>query len=78
MKKKFYTDFSVKLCINQNWQMKDVHFHDLFEIYYSFTNNIKYLIDGKLYAVNRGDLFIFNMSFTRQLFLLILSMKDMY
>ncbi len=26
MKKKFYTDFSVKLSINQNWQMNDVHF----------------------------------------------------
>lgn len=60
MKEKFYTDFSVKRSISQDWQMEDVHFHDLFEIYYSFTNNIKYLIDGKLYAVNRGDLFIFN------------------
>lgn len=60
MKEKFFTDFSLSHKTTNNYQMKDVHFHDLYEIYYSLTDNINYLINGKLYPINHGDLFIFN------------------
>ena len=54
------SDFTVNHNINVGWVMDDFHFHDPYEIYLSLSNGVIYYIEGCVYHVKKGDLFIFN------------------
>ena len=59
-KENINADFLVTHSISQNWQMEGFHFHDVYEIYYTMTDKIKYFINGKTLELEKGDLLVFN------------------
>lgn len=40
--------------------MQDYHFHDAFEILLALSENTEIFIEGKMYTIKKGDLFIMN------------------
>lgn len=53
-------NFIVKFSTDENWKMSNYHFHDMYEIYYSLTNNINFFVNDVIYHVKKGTVFVFN------------------
>lgn len=54
------TDFTTEYKVDTEWSTADFHSHDVFEVYYSMSDGIKFFIGDKVYPVEKGDIFIFN------------------
>lgn len=54
------SDFTVSHNIDVDWVMDDFHFHDAYEIFLSMSEGVIFYIEGSIYHVKKGDLFIFN------------------
>lgn len=53
-------DFSANHLISTNLHMPNFHFHDLYEVYFSLTSDIKCFINNRFYPVEKGDIFLFS------------------
>lgn len=70
LKENIKTDFSVSHSVTTSWSMKDFHFHDVFEIYYTKTQGVKYFVNDTMYETIGRDLFVFNNSDLHKSFVL--------
>lgn len=59
-KKALDSDFIVFHRIDDAYSMDTLHFHDVFEIYLSKTEGLRFFVDNRIYPVERNDLFVFN------------------
>lgn len=50
----------IKYSTDKNWRMDNYHFHDMFEIYYSLTDDVDFFVNDTIYPVKRGSVFVFN------------------
>lgn len=55
-------DFSINHTISTSWNMKNFHFHDLYEIYFSLSSGVNCFINDRIYTVEKGDIFLFSPS----------------
>lgn len=53
-------NFMIKYRTDENWEMERCHFHDMFEIAYSLTDNIQFFVNDVIYPVRKGTIFVFN------------------
>jgi len=53
------TDFSLSHIIATSTSTKNYHFHNLNEIFFSLSSDIKCFINGRVYDVKSGDLLLF-------------------
>ncbi|MGL6201159.1 MAG: helix-turn-helix transcriptional regulator [Lachnospiraceae bacterium] len=51
-------DYHLHLNTNEKWNMKHPHFHESIEILLSLSDGGKFLINHKLYQIQKGSLFI--------------------
>jgi AraC-like DNA-binding protein len=56
------TDYSIDHVVSTSLNMPNYHFHDLYEIYFSLSSNIKCFINDRVYPVEYGDIFLFSPS----------------
>ncbi len=45
---------------DMNWKMDKYHFHDMYEVYYSLTNNVDIFVNDVIYQVSKGTILVFN------------------
>jgi len=55
----YYTEFSLSHIIATSTSTKNYHFHNLYEIFFSLSSDIKCFINGRVYDVKSGDLLLF-------------------
>ncbi len=55
-------DYLIKYAKGTSSNTNKFHFHDLYEIYFSLSDNIKCFINDKVYDVAYGDVFLFSPS----------------
>jgi len=53
-------EFSANFLNTIGWEGNQFHFHKSYEIYFAWTDGMQYLVNNKIYHVNKGDLLIFN------------------
>lgn len=53
-------DLLIKYYTDSTWEMDKYHFHDMFEIYYSLTDNVHFFVNDVIYPVRKGTVFVFN------------------
>ena len=53
-------DYLIKYAKGTSSNTNKFHFHDLYEIYFSLSDNIKCFINDKVYDVSYGDVFLFS------------------
>ena len=54
------SDYIIEYRTDLSWKMDHYHFHDMFEIYFSLSNDAKFFVGNAIYEVFRGSLFVFN------------------
>lgn len=62
LKESSFDSFSINHNISNSWTMKDFHIHDMYEIYFSLSDNVRCFVNDKVYSVEKGDLFLFTPS----------------
>jgi AraC-type DNA-binding domain-containing proteins len=60
LKTNIQTDFLVQHNISTNFVMRDFHFHDVFEIYCTLSNGVRYFVKDRIFNLGKGDIIIFN------------------
>lgn len=53
-------EFSVSFNQSRAWEMRDFHFHDVFEIYLAMTEGVRYFVNDRAFTLQKGDLLVFN------------------
>ncbi len=59
-KENIATDFSVTHTISSNSTMRNYHFHDVFEIYCTLSEGVKYFVMDHVFNLSKGDILVFN------------------
>lgn len=60
MNESFRTDFSITHVIGTPPDAGNFHFHDLYEMFFSMSDNIKCFINDRVYNIAAGDLILFS------------------
>jgi len=50
----------IKYSSDTNWKMDKYHFHEMYEIYYSLTDNVNFFVNDFVYPVTKGTVIVFN------------------
>jgi len=62
LKESSVENFSINHSVSNSWTMNDFHIHDMYEIYFSLSDNVRCFVNDKVYNVEKGDLFLFTPS----------------
>jgi AraC-like DNA-binding protein len=60
IKDPYNPDFFIKYIMSFADQTKAAHYHDSFEIYLALSDGYRFVVNDKVYPLEKGDLFIFN------------------
>lgn len=53
-------NFLIKYSTSKSFLIDKYHFHDVFEIYYSLSDDIEFFVNDIIYTVKKGSIFVFN------------------
>ena len=45
--------------ISQGYDMRAMHIHDSYEIYMALSEGVRFFVNDRVYALNRGDVMLF-------------------
>ena len=60
LKENIETVFTVQHNISTHWTMHDYHFHDVFEIYLTLTDGVRYFVNDRAFNLQKGNVLVFN------------------
>ncbi|MCL6588598.1 MAG: AraC family transcriptional regulator [Firmicutes bacterium] len=60
IKDPYNPDFFISYIISYADQTKAAHYHDSYEIYLALSDGYRFVVNDKVYPLEKGDLFVFN------------------
>jgi AraC-like DNA-binding protein len=60
IKDPYNPDFFISYLISYADQTSAAHYHDSFEIYFALSDGYRFVVNDKVYRLEKGDLFVFN------------------
>lgn len=60
IKDPYNPDFFIKYIISYADQTGAAHYHDSLEIYFALSDGFRFVVNDKVYPLEKGDLFVFN------------------